>query len=298
MSGANTGGADTNGGITGRADRGGADLAHASAAGGAGGDGGASGPQVRELRTLEELEDVYRLFDGIWHPEPGAAPVTVELMRALAHTGNYLSGAYRDGRLVGASVGFLAEPPGRALHSHVTGAIAGAGIGFALKSHQREWALARGLDTITWTYDPLVRRNAHFNLAKLGALPREYLPSFYGPMDDAINAGHDSDRVLAEWPLAAPRVVAAMRRTPYRVHVPEDAGVVLRDDDGRPVICGSGAATVLVAVPEDIEALRSKDPAAARAWRFAMRDVLGGLLAEGGRVTGFHDRRWYVVRRG
>ncbi|MBG0830328.1 GNAT family N-acetyltransferase [Planomonospora sp. ID67723] len=257
-----------------------------------------SGTVVRELRSLEEFEQVFRLFDRIWRPEPGNAPATVELMRALSHAGNYVAGAYtQDGRLAGASVGFLAAPAGRALHSHVTGAEAGHGIGLALKLHQREWALARGLDRITWTYDPLVRRNAHFNLVKLGALPEEYLPSFYGAMDDAINAGDESDRVLAVWRLAEPRVAAAVGGEPCPPEVPPDAATGLGDRDGRPVPGRADARVVLVAVPADVEALRRRDPGAAKAWRHAVREVLGGLMAEGARVTGFHQKSCYVVER-
>ncbi|GIH64691.1 GNAT family N-acetyltransferase [Microbispora siamensis] len=254
--------------------------------------------RLRELHTIEEFEDVWRLFGGIWRPDPGGEPVTVEMMRALSHAGNYVAGAFRHDRLVGASVGFVAAPPRRALHSHVTGTLAGQRVGFALKLHQREWALDRGLETITWTYDPLVRRNAHFNLAKLGARPEEYLPAFYGTMGDAINAGDESDRVLAVWPLTSPHVLAAVRGEPSPVEIPPDAATGLDDDGGRPVRGHTDAETVLVAVPADIETLRVTDPAAARAWRLALREVLGDLLREGARVTGFHDKSCYVVRRG
>ncbi|WP_169984370.1 GNAT family N-acetyltransferase [Microbispora sp. H10836] len=252
---------------------------------------------LRELHTIEEFEDVCGLFAGIWRPDPGGAPVTAEMMRALSHAGNYVAGAYRHDRLVGASVGFVAAPPRRALHSHITGTLAGQGAGFALKLHQREWALDRGLETITWTYDPLVRRNAHFNLAKLGARPEEYLPAFYGTMGDAINAGDESDRVLAVWRLTSPRVLAAVRREPSPMGIPPDAVTGLDDDGGRPVRGRTDAETVLVAVPGDIETLRVTDPAAARAWRLALREVLGDLLRDGARVTGFHDKSCYVVRR-
>ncbi|GIH72544.1 GNAT family N-acetyltransferase [Sphaerimonospora thailandensis] len=255
---------------------------------------------LRELHSIEEFEDVFRLFDRIWHPPPGGAPVTVEMMRALSHAGNYVAGAYRSDHLVGASVGFLSAPVGRAMHSHVTGAVtgaaAGSGNGFALKLHQREWALARGLEMITWTFDPLIRRNAHFNLAKLGARPEEYLPAFYGQLDDAVNAGDESDRLLVVWRLCEPRVLAAVRREPYRTEIPPDAVVGIADTGGRPVAGRTDAATVLVAVPRDIESLRTEDPEAARAWRLAVRDVLGGLMGEGARVTGFRDGG-YVVER-
>jgi predicted GNAT superfamily acetyltransferase len=255
------------------------------------------GVRITELFEIEDFKKVFQLFDDIWHPEPSNAPISVEMMRALSHAGNYVTGAYEGDRLVGASVGFLGAPPGQVLHSHVTGASIGRGVGFALKLHQRAWALARGLDRITWTYDPLVRRNAHFNLAKLGARPEEYLPSFYGAMDDAINAGDESDRVLAVWRLSEPHVLAAVRREPYTPVIPPDAVAGLTDRDGRPVIGRTDAPVILVAVPEDIEALRRKDAGAAKAWRHALRDVLGGLMGDGARVTGFAREGGYVMER-
>src|SRR5207249_4797793 len=98
------------------------------------------------------------------------------------------------------------------LHSHILGvedpARAG-GVGFALKLHQRAWALDHGLHRVTWTYDPLVRANGYFNMAKLGALGSQYLVNFYGAMDDSINSGDQSDRILITWNLGEARVERA-----------------------------------------------------------------------------------------
>ena len=261
------------------------------------GAAGVAGVRVAELFDLDEFERVRRLFDEIWRSEPGDTPISVELMRALSYAGNYVAGAYRDDLLVGASVGFLAAPAGHVLHSHVTGAPSGRGVGFALKQHQRAWALERGLEHITWTYDPLVRRNAHFNLVKLGARPESYLPSFYGTMDDAINVGDESDRILVRWRLNAPHVIAAAAGNPYTPAVPAGAVAGLRDRHDRPVVGTADAAVILMAVPRDIETLRRTDPRAARAWRHAVREVLGGLLGQGAAVTGFHPESGYIVER-
>ncbi|MFE5488302.1 GNAT family N-acetyltransferase [Streptomyces sp. NPDC056527] len=250
-----------------------------------------TGTEIRQLRSMEEFEDVSRLYATIWGTQAAGGPLPAEVMRALAHAGNYVAGVYEDGRLTGASVAFFGEPMGTTLHSHITGALSGRGNGLALKLHQRRWALARGLTRITWTYDPLIRRNAHFNLVKLGARPEAYLQSFYGAMDDAINGGDESDRVLTAWDLTVPADAAGPPDHPGRV----PHGV--RNVDGRPLIGPTDADTVLVDLPDDIESLRRKDPGAARAWRLAVRHTLGGLLAEGARVAGFHDRRSYVVHR-
>ncbi|MBT2468727.1 GNAT family N-acetyltransferase [Streptomyces sp. ISL-66] len=249
-----------------------------------------SGSEIRELHAMEEFDDVSRLYAEIWGTDAGGGPVSAEVMRALAHAGNYVAGAYEDGRLTGASVAFFGEPMGTTLHSHITGASMGRGIGLALKLHQRQWALARGLKRITWTYDPLIRRNAYFNLVKLGARPEEYLQSFYGAMDDAINGGDESDRVLTAWDLTAPA-------GPYGFELPAGAVHGVRNHDGRPVVGPTDADTVLIDLPDDIESLRRTDPGAAREWRLAVRHTLGGLLAEGARVAGFHDRRSYVIHR-
>ncbi|MEU8172461.1 GNAT family N-acetyltransferase [Microbispora hainanensis] len=257
---------------------------------------GRRGLRVAELRTIAEFERVVRLFDGIWHPEPWNPPITAELMRALSHAGGYVSGAF-DGRdLVGAAVAFLAAPAGQALHSHVTGAVR-PGAGFALKLHQRAWALERGLSRITWTFDPLVRRNAHFNLAKLAALPEEYLPDFYGPMGDAVNAGDESDRVLLAWRLDDPRVARACDGLPHRPAGADGAVAVLTERGGLPVALPADGPAVLVAVPADVETLRRTAPETAKAWRQAVRDVLGGLMARGRAVTGFAGGCYVVERR-
>ena len=104
-------------------------------------------------------------------------------MRALAHSGNYVVGLYEGDRMVGASVAFFGPPAGAPMHSHITGVLPdlqGHGLGRVLKQHQREWALARDVGHITWTFDPLVARNAHFNLRVLGARVTEYLSTTTG----------------------------------------------------------------------------------------------------------------------
>ncbi|HUR08705.1 MAG TPA: GNAT family N-acetyltransferase [Nonomuraea sp.] len=245
-----------------------------------------TGVTIRELRGIHEFQDVYRLYDDIWHPDPHNAPVPVELMIGFAHTGGYVAGAYEGDRLVGASVGFLAAD--RTLHSHVTGAAIGRGIGYALKLHQRAWCRERGLVRITWTFDPLVRRNARFNLAKLGARPERYLEDFYGVMADAINEGDASDRLLAVWRLTEP--------PPEPSAGPYTRGVEVSGT--RPVIGRTDGPVVLVGTPYDIETLRREDPGAARAWRQAVREVLGGLMGSGARVTGFTEDGEYVLEKG
>jgi predicted GNAT superfamily acetyltransferase len=269
-----------------------------------------AGVEIRLLDTLGSLETVVRLYDEIWRPAAENPPITTELLRALTKAGNYVSGAFdlTSGAMIGACVGFFGPPLRAELHSHIAGVVpAGLGrsVGFALKVHQRAWVLRQGGSAITWTYDPLVRRNAYFNLVKLGARPVEYLRNFYGDMNDAINAATDSDRTLAHWDLRSPLVTAACAGTtaPASFAAERAGGAVVAlsvGADGGPVpgkppaLAGAGQ-RVLIGVPADIEGLRESDPARAAAWRSALRDALAPLLDAGATVTGFDRGGWYVV---
>ncbi|MGW5237460.1 GNAT family N-acetyltransferase [Monashia sp. NPDC004114] len=265
----------------------------------------AAGVDVRVLDDIGELEDVRRLYERIWRTGAQNPPVTADLLRAMVKGGSYVSGAYRDDQLVGACFGFFAPPHLRALHSHIAGVdpqVQARGVGLALKLHQRAWTLANGGHKITWTFDPLVRRNAWFNLAKLSADVAEYLPDFYGPMDDDINRADPTDRVLVCWPLTAPAVAAACAGTARAIDAAalRDAGATVALEvaaSGGPLSRPARGRTVLVGVPDSIEGLRLDDPRGAADWRAALREVLGGLLDQGATVRGFDRAGWYVVDR-
>jgi predicted GNAT superfamily acetyltransferase len=264
----------------------------------------AAGVSVRELTELDELESVIALYAEIWG-RGGNPPMTLELLRAFTKAGNYVAGAFDGDRLVGACVGFFHAPSEDAMHSHIAGVasgMTGRSVGFALKLHQRAWALLRGVSEIAWTFDPLAGRNAYFNLAKLAAEPVEYLPNFYGAMLDTINGDGDSDRLLVRWRLHDPAVVAACGGGHPTSTVADElaAGAVVGvgvGPDGGPVPGRLDAPTVLVGVPADIGALRATDPELAGRWRIAVRDALSDLMLDGARITGFDRAGWYVVRR-
>src|SRR5690606_27862710 len=126
------------------------------------------------------------------------------------------------------------------------------------------WCLARGIHTVRWTYDPMRAINARLNIAALGATAGTYLGEYYGPVE-GINAGLPSDRVLAEWDLAAPGVAACAARAP----VP------------------SSAVDLRLPIPPDLDALIAADPAAALAARLDLRAAMRDAFARGLRVTGF-----------
>lgn len=228
--------------------------------------------EIRPLTAPDDLAAVNTLFQQVWGT---AEPVVqVELLRAVAYAGGYVAGAYDgDHMLVGASFGFLGNHQGElALHSHITGILPGvqhSGIGRELKDHQRAWASERGIGWITWTFDPLVRRNAWFNIQVLEVQVAEYVADFYGAMRDSVNTGSPSDRLVVAWPTH-----------PDRIPV-----------DSRP----RAGTLVEVPTPDDIVVLRRTDPAAADEWRARQRRELGEPLAAGARVVGFTRQGCYVL---
>ena len=138
-----------------------------------------------------------------------------------------------------------------------------------LKWFQRDWCLERGVTHVRWTYDALRAVNANLNIAKLGATARRYIPDYYGAMV-GINAGVSSDRLLAEWDLASPRVAAAAAGQPL------------------PAIAGGMEE---IAIPEDFAGLVLRDPALAETHRLASRPAFLNAFAAGWCITGFNAER-------
>lgn len=265
-----------------------------------------AGVRVVELHHHADMPDVSRLFDAVWGRSGGAASImATEALTALAHAGAQVSGAYRDGELVGATAAFLglADDGEVFLHSHVTGVLPGAdgrGVGRALKWHQRAWCLQRGIGRVRWTFDPLIRRNAVFNLVHLGARVVAWHDDVYGRMQDERNAGAPTDRLTVDWDLTAARVLAAAqgRAAEPDVSALRRAGaqpLLQVAGDGTPHLTPTDAPRRLVQVPADIESLRREDPDLAIAWGAALRATLGHALTRGLRVGGFTRDGWYVL---
>ena len=154
---------------------------------------------IKPLITIDEQSMGRSVFDHTWAMDAGTE-ITPNLLQAMVHSGAYLSGAFISGKCVGAAFAFPATTGGLHLHSHMTAVLdeyRDRGVGYLLKIDQWHWAKKNNYQEITWTFDPLVRRNAKLNLLKLGADIASYHPNFYGEMPDALNAGDESDRVLA-----------------------------------------------------------------------------------------------------
>jgi predicted GNAT superfamily acetyltransferase len=170
--------------------------------------------QVRKCEKLEEFQCCVELQRQIW----GEADLEVEpvtMFVVAAHTGGQVLGAFDHGRMIGYTLAVAGLRDGVAfLHSHMTGVVSDyrdRGVGRMLKLFQRDEALSRGIRLIEWTFDPLELRNAHFNLNRLGAICREYLPNLYGVTTSPLHRGLATDRLLVEWRLDSARAVAAIK---------------------------------------------------------------------------------------
>ena len=255
------------------------------------------------VHSEPEARAAVQTLAQIWPRRDGKEPLPPELAWVFAHSGNYVAVATIGSEAVGAAIGFRGEDEdGVLLHSHIAGVLPqwqGSSVGYALKQHQRTWAMEHGIERITWTFDPLVARNAYFNVVKLGAHLTSYYVDFYGPMDDGINDGDETDRCLATWRLSGPAATAAAdgQFAPADIEARRAAGAVdvLTAAAGAPELTASHAPVRLLQLPRDIVEIRSTNPTLAREWRLALRQALVSAFSDGLEVVGVSRDSCYVV---
>lgn len=164
---------------------------------------------IRPCTTLPEFEQCIQLQQAVWG-DSDRELVPQHIFVVAAKTGGQIFGAYEGEKMVGYLLGMVGLRDGVGyIHSHMAGvlpAYQNCGIGRRLKLAQREDALARGIALIEWTFDPLKLRNAYFNLMRLGAVARKYLPDVYGTVSSPLDGGRPTDRLLAEWWINSARV--------------------------------------------------------------------------------------------
>jgi predicted GNAT superfamily acetyltransferase len=229
---------------------------------------------IRELTNLRDQEFGRKIFDLTWSMDAGTE-ITPNLLQAMLHSGSYLSGAFIDNKIVGAAFAFPATNGGLHLHSHMTAVLPefrDKGVGYTLKIDQWNWAKKKNYSHLSWTFDPLVRRNAKLNIAKLGVDISAYFSNFYGDMPDALNAGDESDRLMVSW------------RTD--VDTPNARELITNPEPG----------DILIQIPEDIVAIRSKNQNESVKWRSQVREQFMAAFEKNGKVIGFSANNEYVVR--
>ncbi|NOH01503.1 MAG: GNAT family N-acetyltransferase [Chloroflexi bacterium] len=279
---------------------------------------------IRLLETPEDIRLVEQLQREIW-PGSETDVVPLHLLITAVHNGGLLLGAFKEEKIVGFVFGFpgLEETPDgpRAKHcSHMMGIHPDhrdGGIGFSLKRAQWQMVRHRGLDHITWTYDPLLSRNAHLNIAKLGAVCDTYRRSEYGEMRDGLNAGLPSDRFQVDWWLNSQRVQRRLgeraRPTLKLAHVTQSGlrpFYALRystHDLPQPPehVPPFEDRLLLAEIPSDFMDIKSRDFALARDWRFFTRELFETAFANQFIVTDFvydntgvNPRSMYILTHG
>jgi predicted GNAT superfamily acetyltransferase len=230
--------------------------------------------KIRELSTLNDQSDARKIFDQTWAMDAGTE-ITPNLLQAMVHSGSYLSGAFIDNKIVGAAFAFPAANNGLHLHSHMTAVLdeyRDQGVGYALKIEQWNWAKKQKYPYLSWTFDPLVGRNAKLNVVKLGVDISAYHPNFYGEMPDVLNAGDESDRLMVLW------------------RTDKD------EPKARELISHPKPDDILIEIPEDIIAIRSKNQSESMKWRRQVREQFLAAFGKNGKVIGFSANNEYVVR--
>lgn len=253
---------------------------------------------VTDIATLEKVVDLEIEIWGVSNRD--AAPANI--LHAIVENGGVMLVAEEDSELVGLSLGIPARK-GRDsyLWSHMTGVhprYQNLGIGYALKQAQRQWAVEHGYSAIRWTFDPLQRGNANFNIHRLGARSNIYHVDYYGEMTDGINAGLPSDRLEAVWELKD------LKPTPEYpapdTDTPEAHFLVYADSAGKP----SHSDTPLqkpvayIEIPSNINSLKLADSQLALDWRLAVREVMQNAFMRGCKITDFvsmNDGRFAYV---
>ncbi len=283
-----------------------------------------STPIIRFLETPDEMSAVEALQREVW-PGSETDVVPAHLLITAVHNGGLVFGAFDDDKLVGFVFGFPGiefTPDGpRPKHcSHMAGVLPAyrdSGLGFALKRAQWQMVRHQGLDHVTWTYDPLLSRNAYLNITRLGAVCSTYRRSEYGDMRDGLNAGLPSDRFQVDWWINTKRVERRIGKH-ARPHLTLDhllqGGVsplyAPQTGPGNlpcpPEHVPALTAKLLAAeIPSDFMTLKTADFSLGRDWRFFSRELFETAFAQGYIVTDFvfdhhkgQARSFYVLTDG
>lgn len=259
---------------------------------------------LRTLYSAEELKACETIQQEVWGIDDlGTTPV--HFFVASVHSGGLVVGAFMDEKLVGFLNAFPAYVPekqtGVGMHSDmmaVLPAYRAQGIGKRLKWFQRDWCLSRGINWITWTFDPLQAKNARLNLEHLGAVVSEYRVNEYGFLGGGLNGDLPTDRLLAFWDLQSSRVkqLAAGENLPALPRA--KASALLSSSDARPIgtDLSLGEDCISVAIPESLNDLLASNFPLALEWRLKLREVLEHYLQKAYSITRFGNKSYLLEK--
>lgn len=243
---------------------------------------------IRDLESIEDLRQIPDVEKEVWGSDDRDT-VPVLLLIAAREAGSILLGAFDDQRLIGFAFGFPGLERGQiSIHSHMTAVLPryrNLNLGYQLKLVQRERALAAGVRHITWTFDPLQARNAHFNFAKLGVVSDRYKIDFYGRESTSVLHRNGTDRLWVSWLLDSDRVRHRLNRKSGLAESSPEMLLVRRKENGHPELgklsSALSASSVGIQIPPEIFEIEEKDSALAWEWRVATRWAFTECLKTG-----------------
>jgi predicted GNAT superfamily acetyltransferase len=246
----------------------------------------------RDIEQLSEMREVERLQKTVWGVDDLDVLPSLA-MRPLVEVGGILIGAFDKDRMVGFVFGF----PGRhngvdVVHSDMLAVLPeyrSFGLGFRLKLAQRESALAMGIKTISWTFDPLRALNASLNFARLGVISDRYEIDYYGETSSVLHRLGGTDRLWVTWSLDSERTVERIQANKREARMEEAAPrLIMIGHEQQPVSQDRlEGAHVLIEIPANLDELLQQQPRLASEWRMATRDAFTRALAEGYVVEDF-----------
>lgn len=249
---------------------------------------------IREISTIEELRAVERLQVEVWGiPDLDVVPV-YHLVAAQA-SGGVLLGAFDHDEMVGFAYGFVGFERGRTVHhSHMLAVredYRSQRLGIRLKSEQRKFVMDQGIDTMTWTFDPLRSLNASFNFGKLGVIADRYFPDFYGSEAASFLHRNGTDRLWVTWHLSDPRVSAKLEGRSVSADISSLPVLVAVCETSAPIVRDLKAALrspqFVIEIPGDIAIIEAENLEMAKNWRTTTRTAFTAALDAGYIVSDF-----------
>ncbi len=250
---------------------------------------------LKVIYDPDEIGNIIPVISSAWGIE-SVGTLVKDIVSAMRYHGGVVIGAYDGPKMVGMHFSFPGYRKGKVyLYSHMTGVVSGlkySGIGHMLKLKQKEWALDHGYDLIAWTFDPIMSLNASFNMRKLGTIARSYIENFYGTMEDAINFGIPTDRVVAEWWIRKEKKISMEGYTPVNRFESEYDFDFSYSGENLP-------AKAKIRVPSDFVSMKKSDKERAIKWRMYLRNALQDMFSRGYTAVGFDtESNSYLMEKG
>ncbi len=238
--------------------------------------------EIEIVKNPDDVKNITNIIKSAWH-SLNIEGQFIDTVRSMIYHGGFVILAVEDNHAIGMSFSYPGYRNGKIyLYSHMTGVIEEKkknGIGYLLKMKQKELALKYGYDLIAWTFDPYMALNAYFNIEKLGCISRSYIDNFYGSMDDGLNFGLPTDRLVCEWHIKD-----------FKKYDYDNYNIVNKTSNlGKYKIIDriEFNSNPAVYIPEDFQDIKKHSMEIAMDWKLKLRPVFKDLFNRGYVITHF-----------